>query len=89
MEQVGDNFEMVLVDDGSKDRTYKLLEEIAAVDSRVLVVKLHRSFGQTSRRSPPDSAVPPASSSWPWTASCSTTPTTFPPLSKSSMKGTT
>ncbi len=48
MEQVGDSFELVLVDDGSKDRTYKLLEEIAAVDSRVLVVKLRRNFGQTS-----------------------------------------
>ena len=48
MEQVGDSFELVLVDDGSDDRTYKLLEEIAAVDSRVLVVKLRRNFGQTS-----------------------------------------
>ena len=48
MEQVGDSFELVLVDDGSTDRTYKLLEEIAAVDSRVLVVKLRRNFGQTS-----------------------------------------
>jgi glycosyltransferase involved in cell wall biosynthesis len=48
MEQVGDSFELVLVDDGSGDRTYKLLEEVAAVDSRVLVVKLRRNFGQTS-----------------------------------------
>src|SRR5580692_1099866 len=48
MESVGDTFELVLVDDGSNDRTYKLLEEIAAVDSRVLVVKLRRNFGQTS-----------------------------------------
>ena len=48
MEQVGDSFELVLVDDGSRDRTYKLLEEIAAVDSRVLIVKLRRNFGQTS-----------------------------------------
>ncbi len=48
MEQVGDSFELVFVDDGSGDRTYKLLEEIAAVDSRVLVVKLRRNFGQTS-----------------------------------------
>jgi glycosyltransferase involved in cell wall biosynthesis len=47
MEQVGDSFELVLVDDGSNDRTYKLLEEIAAVDSRVLVIKLRRNFGQT------------------------------------------
>ena len=48
MEQVGESFEMVFVDDGSRDRTYRLLEEIAAVDSRVLVVKLRRNFGQTS-----------------------------------------
>ena len=48
MEQVTDSFELVLVDEGSTDRTYKLLEEIAAVDSRVLVVKLRRNFGQTS-----------------------------------------
>ena len=43
-----DNFELVFVDDGSRDRTYRLLEEIAAVDSRVLVIKLRRNFGQTS-----------------------------------------
>jgi glycosyltransferase involved in cell wall biosynthesis len=48
MEQVGDSFELVLVDDGSNDRTYKLLEGVASVDSRVLVVKLRRNFGQTS-----------------------------------------
>jgi glycosyltransferase involved in cell wall biosynthesis len=48
MEQVDEPFEMILVDDGSSDRTYKLLEEIAAVDSRVLIVKLRRNFGQTS-----------------------------------------
>ena len=40
--------EMVFVDDGSRDRTYRLLEEIAAVDSRVLLIKLRRNFGQTS-----------------------------------------
>ena len=45
---VGDPFELVFVDDGSNDRTCRLLEEIAAVDSRVLVVKLRRNFGQTS-----------------------------------------
>ena len=48
MEHVGSSFEMVFVDDGSSDRTYRLLEEIAAVDSRVLVIKLRRNFGQTS-----------------------------------------
>ncbi len=48
MEEVGESFELVFVDDGSRDRTYRLLEEIAAVDSRVLLIKLRRNFGQTS-----------------------------------------
>ena len=48
MEHLGDPFELVFVDDGSRDRTFKLLSEIAAVDSRVLVIKLRRNFGQTS-----------------------------------------
>ena len=48
MEHVGESFELVFVDDGSSDRSYQMLEEITAVDSRVLVVKLRRNFGQTS-----------------------------------------
>src|ERR1700722_5576695 len=52
MEQMGDSFELVLVDDGSRDRTYKLLEEIAAVDSGALGVKLRPNFGQTPALAP-------------------------------------
>src|SRR5580658_7398238 len=48
MESNGEPFEMVLVDDGSIDGTFALLREIAAVDSRVTVVKLRRNFGQTA-----------------------------------------
>jgi glycosyltransferase involved in cell wall biosynthesis len=48
MESVGETFELVFVDDGSRDHTFKLLQQIAAVDSRVVVVKLRRNFGQTS-----------------------------------------
>jgi glycosyltransferase involved in cell wall biosynthesis len=48
MEQVDSSFELVFVDDGSRDRTFRMLEEVAAVDSRVLLVKLRRNFGQTS-----------------------------------------
>src|SRR5271170_4157640 len=48
MEMHGETFEIVLVDDGSRDRTFHLLREIAAVDSRVTVVRLRRNFGQTS-----------------------------------------
>jgi glycosyltransferase involved in cell wall biosynthesis len=48
MESSGESFELVLVDDGSRDSTFALLREIAAVDSRVTVVRLRRNFGQTS-----------------------------------------
>ena len=48
MEGTGESFELVFVDDGSVDGTYKLLREIVAIDSRVVVVKLRRNFGQTS-----------------------------------------
>jgi glycosyltransferase involved in cell wall biosynthesis len=48
METSGGSFELVFVDDGSSDRTFTLLREIAAVDSRVAVVRLRRNFGQTS-----------------------------------------
>ncbi len=48
MEAAGETFEIVLVDDGSSDHTFAMLREIAAVDSRVTVVKLRRNFGQTA-----------------------------------------
>src|SRR5216110_3727010 len=48
MEINDESFEIVLVDDGSTDRSFHLLREIAAVDSRVTVVRLRRNFGQTS-----------------------------------------
>src|SRR4030081_3339314 len=48
MEINGETFEIVLVDDGSSDRTFAMLRESAAVVSRVTVVKLRRNFGQTA-----------------------------------------
>ncbi len=48
MEATHESFELVFVDDGSRDNTFKFLQEIQAVDSRVVVVKLRRNFGQTS-----------------------------------------
>jgi glycosyltransferase involved in cell wall biosynthesis len=48
MGQTTDSYELVFVDDGSRDRTYEFLKEVAEVDSRVVVVKLRRNFGQTS-----------------------------------------
>src|SRR6266480_841414 len=48
MVDVGSSYEIVFVDDGSRDSTYKILSEIAATDSRVTVVRLRRNFGQTA-----------------------------------------
>lgn len=48
MEACGEKFDLVFVDDGSDDRTFELLRQISAVDSRVTVIKLRRNFGQTS-----------------------------------------
>ena len=47
VEAIPDDFEFVFVDDGSTDRTFDILEQIAAVDSRVTVVKLSRNYGRT------------------------------------------
>jgi glycosyltransferase involved in cell wall biosynthesis len=47
LEHTGESFELVLVDDGSTDGTFRQLDEIAKVDSRVTVIKLRRNFGQT------------------------------------------
>jgi len=48
MDAIGAPYEMVFVDDGSKDSTFKQLSEIARHDDRVVVVRLRRNFGQTA-----------------------------------------
>ena len=48
MENIGEPFELVFVDDGSSDRTFPLLQDISSVDSRVAVIRLRRNFGQTA-----------------------------------------
>jgi dolichol-phosphate mannosyltransferase len=45
MDSLGGDAEAVLVDDGSSDRTWELLQEVAAGDSRFKLVKLSRNFG--------------------------------------------
>src|SRR5271169_6192547 len=47
LDSIGEPYEMVFVDDGSKDNTYKVLTEIYEHDRRVNVVRLRRNFGQT------------------------------------------
>jgi len=44
----GIHYELILVDDGSTDRTFALLGEIQRSDSRVRVIRFTRNFGQTA-----------------------------------------
>lgn len=46
MEQVGAPFELLFVDDGSRDQTPERLRHIAANDERVRVVRFTRNYGQ-------------------------------------------
>jgi cellulose synthase/poly-beta-1,6-N-acetylglucosamine synthase-like glycosyltransferase len=48
MTPTGETFELVFVDDGSTDQTFRVLNEISAGDARVTVVRLRRNYGQTS-----------------------------------------
>lgn len=48
LEQAGRTYEIIYVDDGSRDRTYELLRAIYERDPAVRVVKLRRNFGQTA-----------------------------------------
>ena len=46
LESVGEDFEIVLVNDGSPDDSWDIILELAAGDSRVKGVNLSRNFGQ-------------------------------------------
>src|SRR5262245_52098114 len=48
MEEIGDDYELVFVDDGSADKTQTIMKEICALDPRVIGLRLRRNFGQTA-----------------------------------------
>jgi glycosyltransferase involved in cell wall biosynthesis len=48
LEEENLNYEIIFVDDGSTDKTLKVLEEIHHQDERVKVIKLRKNFGQTA-----------------------------------------
>jgi len=48
MEEIGEDYELVFVDDGSADRTQAIMREISALDPRVTGIRLRRNFGQTA-----------------------------------------
>ena len=48
LDSLGQEYEIILVDDGSRDQTLSLLEGIQKKDGRVVVISLRRNFGQTA-----------------------------------------
>jgi glycosyltransferase involved in cell wall biosynthesis len=48
MDALGEPYEIIFVDDGSRDGTFRQLSEISRADERVVVVRLRRNFGQTA-----------------------------------------
>ncbi len=48
LDPLGQEYEILFVDDGSTDRTLSLLEKIQSEDNRVIVLSLRRNFGQTA-----------------------------------------
>ena len=48
MDALGSEYELIFIDDGSKDETYARLVEIQARDARVRVIRFTRNFGQTA-----------------------------------------
>jgi glycosyltransferase involved in cell wall biosynthesis len=47
LDPLGQDYEIIFVDDGSTDGSYALLEALADRDNRVKVVRLRRNYGQT------------------------------------------
>lgn len=48
MDPTGRDYEIVFVDDGSRDATLKVLSELNAKDPKVVIVSFRRNFGQTA-----------------------------------------
>jgi glycosyltransferase involved in cell wall biosynthesis len=48
LHNLGSSYEILLVDDGSKDHTFNNAEDLARKDPRLKIVKLKRNYGQTT-----------------------------------------
>ena len=48
LDTIGDEYEILVVDDGSTDGTFAVLEEIAQKDKNLKVIRFKRNYGQTA-----------------------------------------
>src|SRR5690606_20637462 len=48
LDQSGLNFELILVDDGSRDRSFEIMADFARTDEALVIVGFRRNFGQTA-----------------------------------------
>jgi glycosyltransferase involved in cell wall biosynthesis len=47
-EPLGKRYELIFVDDGSRDQTFAILQEIQKNDSQIKVIRLRKNYGQTA-----------------------------------------
>ncbi len=48
LENIGQSFEIICIDDGSRDGSFEALKKLRAQDQRVRIVQFRRNFGQTA-----------------------------------------
>jgi len=51
LDSIGEDYEIIFVDDGSTDGTYQKLKQLAERDSRLKVIRFKRNYGQTAAMS--------------------------------------
>ena len=45
-ENTNTEYELIMVDDGSKDNSYKLMQDLAKIDSNIKIIHLSRNYGE-------------------------------------------
>ncbi len=48
LEEIGPDYEVIAINDGSSDRTYDILNDVQAQDARWHIIHFRRNFGQTA-----------------------------------------